>query len=117
VRVKGESNVAEVALTIVDAYQRQGLGQLLFATLNIIAAHKGVAIFRYYVHETNRFVLHALKQFETLRQQNEDQITLVDIKVIPNHRAISDQPNMQEFKAAMKKIEKAMGIEKMADPY
>lgn len=112
IQVRGEPKVAEVAITIVDAYQRQGLGQLLFATLNIIAGHKGIDVFRYYVHDANRFVLYALKQFETLKQQNESQVTQVDMRVLPNHLAISDQPNLQPFKAAMEKIEKAMFMEK-----
>lgn len=111
VRLKNEQEVAEIAITVVDSYQRKGLGNLLFATLSIIAAQKGVKVFRYHVHDTNRFVLHVLKQFETLNHKHEDQVTTVDIKVIPNHQAISDHPNMTRFKTSMTRIEKAVGME------
>lgn len=108
IRIKEEQEIAEVAITIVDAYQRRGLGHLLFATLHLIAARMGVRIFRYYVHDANRFVLHALQQFETIRQKNEDQMTVVDMGVIPTHQVIADRPVMRTFKEAMKRVEGEM---------
>jgi RimJ/RimL family protein N-acetyltransferase len=110
VKFKDEQDVAEVAISIVDSYQRKGLGRILFATLNIVAGQIGLEKFRTYVLSKNRFVLNTLKKFGILKQKNEGQITIVDIKVIPNHQAIPDDTETQSFIAAMKKIEKEMGL-------
>lgn len=111
VKFKDEKDVAEVAITVVDSYQRKGLGRILLATLNIIAGQIGLKKLRYHVLSENRFVLKTLKQFGILNKKNEGAVTIVDIKVIPNHKVISDNPEMQSFMAVMKKIEKEMGVD------
>lgn len=110
VRFEDEQDVAEVAITVVDSYQRKGLGLILFATLNIIAAQTGVKTLRYSVLSQNHFAINALKQFGVLNQRNEEQATIMDIGVIPNHQAISDDPTMHRFKVAMKEVEEKMGL-------
>jgi len=41
---------------------------------------------------------------------NEGTVTILDIKVIPNHKAIKDDVKMQRFIAAMKIVEKEMRL-------
>jgi RimJ/RimL family protein N-acetyltransferase len=112
VKFKDEQDVAEVAISIIDSYQRKGLGQILYATLNIVAGQIGLEKFRTYVLSENRFVLNSLKKFGILNQKNEGPVTIVDIKVIPNHQAIPDETETQNFIAAMKKIEEQLGLSK-----
>ena len=110
VKFRDEQDVAEVAISIIDSYQRKGLGRILFATLNIVAGQIGLEKFRTYVLSENSFVLNALKKFGILNQKNEGSVTIVDIKVIPNHKAIPDKTENQSFISAMKKIEEEMGL-------
>jgi RimJ/RimL family protein N-acetyltransferase len=110
VKFKEEQNVAEVAISIIDSYQRKGLGRILFATLNLIAGQMGLEKFRTYVLRENRYVLNALKKYGVLNQENEGPVTRVDIKVIPNHLAIPASIETQSFIATMKKIEEEMGL-------
>ncbi len=42
-----EDGVAEIAVTVIDRYQRRGLGTLLFAALAAVARHDGVLAFRF----------------------------------------------------------------------
>ena len=58
----------------------------------------------------NRFALNTLKLFTVLKQENEGPLAILDIKVIPSHQAIPDDPRMQRFILAMKKVEKELGI-------
>ena len=110
VKYKDEQDIAEVAITVIDSHQGKGLGRILFATLNFIAGQIGLKKLRYYVLNENRFALNTLKIFTVLNQENEGSLAILDIKVIPNHQAIPDDPKMQRFIVAMKKIEKEMGI-------
>lgn len=112
VKFKDEQDVAEVAISIIDSYQRKGLGQILYATLNIVAGQIGLEKFRTYVLSENRFVLNSLKKFGILNQKNEGPVTIVDLKVIPNHQAIPDETETQNFIATMKKIEEQLGLSK-----
>jgi GNAT superfamily N-acetyltransferase len=42
-----EDGVAEIAVTVIDKYQRRGLGGLLFGALAAVARHDGVLMFRF----------------------------------------------------------------------
>lgn len=108
VKFKDEQDIAEVAITVIDSHQRKGLGRILFATLNFIAGQIGLKKLRYYVSSENRFALNSLKKFTVLNQENDGSLTILDIKVIPNHQWIPDDPIMQRFIVAMKKVEREM---------
>ncbi|MFT6165660.1 MAG: GNAT superfamily N-acetyltransferase [Vicingaceae bacterium] len=110
VKYKDEQDVAEVAITVIDSHQGRGLGILLFVTLNFIAAQRGLKKLRYYVLRENRFAMNSLKKFTILNQKNEGTVTILDISVIPNHKAIKDDVKMQRFIAAMKIVEEEMGM-------
>ena len=52
-RLERSPDEAEMAVTIVDAYQRRGLGTLLFAAVALVAAEAGVRAFIAIVHGEN----------------------------------------------------------------
>lgn len=47
---------AEVALTVVDRFQRRGLGRTLFSALTAVARHDGIETFRFEVEPSNEAV-------------------------------------------------------------
>ena len=53
---------AEIAITIVDRYQHQGLGRLLLDELSILATRNGITAFSALVHSENRAMLGLLAQ-------------------------------------------------------
>lgn len=105
VRLKDKPETAEVAITLVDAYQRKGLGRVLFSVVNIVAARIGVKKLRFFVLKENSFFLNFLKHFDFLNQETEGRTILVDTKVIPNHKEITKNPKLESFIAIMKKTE------------
>lgn len=111
VRLKESPDTAEVGITVLDAYQKKGLGKMLFILLNILAAEKGVLKLRYHVLSENRTVLGYLKHFEILKQINEGPLTFLETKVIRNHRDLSNVPEMQDFITSMKTVEQGLGID------
>ena len=60
-RLPGEEGAAEVAITVVDAYQRKGAGMLLHACLHLAAHRQGYQHFYYDVPADNGRFIHQLK--------------------------------------------------------
>lgn len=53
---------AEIALTVLDAYQKQGIGTVLLAALSYCAALNGVRVFRMHVQAERRGLIRVLRQ-------------------------------------------------------
>jgi len=53
VRYAGNPREADIAIAVVDAQQRRGLGRLLLAALGAVASRSGVETFTYLVHPQN----------------------------------------------------------------
>jgi RimJ/RimL family protein N-acetyltransferase len=62
VRLHGEGDVAEAAVTVGDAFQGRGLGTLLLATLAGAASERGIRKFRGEVLASNAPVRHLLEE-------------------------------------------------------
>ncbi len=60
VRLAGDENVAEPAVTVLDEYQHRGIGSLLFGLLAATAVDNGIRRFRGYVLDDNLTVLEGL---------------------------------------------------------
>ncbi len=63
IRQPADMQRAELALTVIDAYQQHGVGTLLLTALNKIAALHGISSFTLRIH-ANRFAL--VKRLKTL---------------------------------------------------
>jgi GNAT superfamily N-acetyltransferase len=81
VRTKDDDEVAEVAITVVDRYQRMGIGRLLFALINVHAIRIGVQRFRYYVLGENIPVLNMIAKFDILSRSKEKNIKIIETPV------------------------------------
>ena len=53
VRLSDRPDTAEVAITVVDAWQKRGVGALLYVRLVAAARERGIRILRSEVHENN----------------------------------------------------------------
>jgi acetyltransferase len=72
VRLPSDPRKAEFALTIVDAYQRRGLGTLLMGMLARVACHNGIDHLLGYVMRSNRAMLALLDGLDAWRAQGPD---------------------------------------------
>ncbi len=77
-RLPDEPDVAEFAITIVDAYQGRGLGKILLGRLVESARENGIRILRGYVLPGNSGMLRLGKQFDA-EIKFEDSVFRVDI--------------------------------------
>jgi len=105
VRLKDDQDTAEVAFTVVDSYQKQGVGRILISVLNIAASHVGIKKFRYYVLKENQFVMNTLNQLGILKTQSEGPIQIIDTNIYENHLALPNVPETKNLIATMTKVE------------
>ena len=80
IRLQDEPDVAEFAITIVDAYQGKGLGSLLLGRLIDSARENDIRILRGYVLPGNSAMLRLSKRFDA-EIGHEDSFIRVDIDV------------------------------------
>jgi len=62
IRLQENLKIAEIAVTVADEYQRQGLGRILVDELKQIAMQKGIQILRAYVHPENTKLKNVFKK-------------------------------------------------------
>lgn len=72
VRLPNDPRAAEFALTIVDRYQRRGLGTLLLGVLLRVACHNGIDRLIGYVMRSNRGMLSLLDGLNARREFGPD---------------------------------------------
>lgn len=108
IRLKDAEHIAEVAITIADSHQGRGLGRILFAILNFIAAKRSLKTLRCYVLGDNRLALKSLQKFTTSKHKVEGALAVLELDVIPNYLTVKNIPEMRSFMEAMKMVEIAM---------
>lgn len=80
IRLPDEPDIAEFAITIVDAFQGKGLGRLLLGRLIESARENGIRVLRGYVLPGNSAMLRLGKRFGAVIE-HEDSFLRVEISV------------------------------------
>ena len=105
IRLKEEPSTAEVAITIVDAFQRMGLGRAMMALLNLEGSRLGIERFRYHVLPENIHILRSLGPLEEPIKTPDHSVWIIEAGVVPGHAALADIPENRKFRDMMQKIE------------
>lgn len=79
IRLEDEPDTAELAITVLDAYQAQGLGRILCELLMEAARENGIRMFRGYISEENASLVTMLKRFGAHSQKVEGRLSRVDL--------------------------------------
>jgi RimJ/RimL family protein N-acetyltransferase len=79
VRLDDEPEVAEAAVTVLDAYQGRGLGTLLLGVLADAARDRGITTFRAYVLGENRAMLSVLDSLGPTRSERQRGVYQIDV--------------------------------------
>lgn len=97
VRVATEPEVAEAAVTVVDDYQRRGLGTILVGLLAVAARSEGIRVFRAYVLEDNTPMRDLLESLGAKTHHESPGIVRVDVPLDP--QLLADSPASRVLKA------------------
>lgn len=76
VRLVDDPTIAEPAIAVLDAYQRRGIGSVLFGLLAATAAEHGIERFRAHVLTGNQEAMKALKALGSIKQYEEGAATI-----------------------------------------
>jgi RimJ/RimL family protein N-acetyltransferase len=96
VRLEDDPEVAEVAVTVVDAYQGRGVGTVLLRRLAASAIEHGIRTFRNYVLAENEEMLQVLDLVGASRREIEPGLLQVDV-ALPDDPALLPSPGMADL--------------------
>lgn len=99
VRIDGEPDVAEAAVTVLDDYQGQGLGTVLLGVLAAAAARRGIRVFRTYVLGENTDMLNLFEALGATRTAAEPGVYQIDLKVPDTLGGLTDTATGKVFRA------------------
>ncbi|MCB9136444.1 MAG: GNAT family N-acetyltransferase [Anaerolineales bacterium] len=108
VRLPESPSVAEAAVTVMDNYQRKGLGTILVCLLYLLARDLGVEVLRGTILPQNRFLIDWLHSLGGTTEYHEGAI-LVDVPVHANTDPHPDDaPLARKFKETLKMVERVL---------
>jgi GNAT superfamily N-acetyltransferase len=96
VRLPEDPNVAEAAVTVMDAFQGRGLGTTLLRLLATSAIENGIRTFRNYVLAENEEILQIFDQVGAQRTEIEPGLLQVDVS-LPDDPALLPVPGISEI--------------------
>lgn len=99
IRLPEDPAVAEVAVTVLDAYQGCGLGTWLLGLLGQSAAAQGILTFRAYVLEDNDAMLRIFRDLGATVGPPDAGVYQLDIPVPEDPETLPDTPTGRVFKA------------------
>ncbi|NKF24554.1 GNAT family N-acetyltransferase [Solimonas marina] len=91
VRLNGEPQAADVAITILDEYQGRGAGFVLQACLHLTAWRNGIRTFYYDVASDNDRVIRHLKLLGATHAGRADNIDRLELPVYHRARDVPDR--------------------------
>ena len=99
IRLPTARRTAEVAVTVLDAYQGRGLGTLLLGMLSQAAAAQGIRSYRAYVQDDNDAMLRIFRDLGAHVGCLELGVYQLDIPVPEHADDLPDTPTGRVFKA------------------
>jgi hypothetical protein len=107
VRLKETPEIAEAAVTVIDGYQRKGLGTLLVCLMYLLARELGVCTLRGTVLPENRFLIDWLHGLGGTTEYHEGAM-LVDMPVRDEFASLPDSPVLRKFNQTLEQVEKVL---------
>lgn len=98
IRVANHPEVAEVAVTVVDAWQGRGVGTLLFRMVCKWATGHGVRTFRAYALETNDSMIRIFKDIGARVVRHDEGVVALDMPVPATAEELPDTPTGRAFR-------------------
>jgi RimJ/RimL family protein N-acetyltransferase len=88
IRLPAKPETAEIAITILDAYQNKGIGTLLFCLLADSALKKGIRHFASYVQSDNEPMLALLQKFNFKIKNKGQSLLYLEASIIDGKEKI-----------------------------
>lgn len=96
IRFQDQPQIAEFAVTVIDSYQKRGLGTMLMAVLYVLAQARDIKILRAFVLPENTVAMHWLERLGAVGKF-ENGVCQMDIAVYNDWSSFPTSPLMQYF--------------------
>ncbi|MCB9205574.1 MAG: GNAT family N-acetyltransferase [Flavobacteriales bacterium] len=110
IRLKDDPEVAEVAITVIDSYQGQGLSKVAFAVMNILASRLGVKRFRHHVLHQNSVANKSLEKLGILSSHVESGVYIKETHVFASAKEMSDHPQLAGLRKTMMFVQQKLAV-------
>jgi GNAT superfamily N-acetyltransferase len=104
IRLEEDPMVAEVAVAVIDDFQRKGLGTLLLVVLAASATANGIETFFAHVGGGNSAVLRMVPELGGRVQTVESGLAEVKVPLLKNPADLPDTPSGKRFKKAARQL-------------
>jgi RimJ/RimL family protein N-acetyltransferase len=98
IRVENQPDVAEVAVTVADAWRGKGVGTLLLELLCEWAAAHGVKMFRAFTFETNDAMIRIFRDIGAHVVRHDEGVLALDMPVPATPADLPDNPTGRAFR-------------------
>lgn len=106
-RLVGDPHTAEVAVAVIDDYQRHGLGALILSVLYVLARQRGIKTLRAVVMAQNHDLADRLRALGGEAHYDGDTVT-VDVPVVAELEALPDTPERRRLTDTLRHVEIAL---------
>ncbi len=103
IRVREDPETAEIALAVIDAYQRKGLGSILLAILYLLMGAGGIRFARSTILPANRFLIDWIHDLGAEKRLVEGAYRLV-LPVTPDLSSLPDHPRGRRFRMLLEEV-------------
>jgi GNAT superfamily N-acetyltransferase len=107
VRLKDDPDIAEAAVTVIDQYQRKGLGTFLVCLLYLLAADLDVKTIRGAILPQNRFLIDWLHSLGGTTEYHDGAI-MVDVPVLTEFESVPESPLAIKFRRTLERVSEAL---------
>jgi len=118
VRYRDQPLMAEVAFTVIDAYQARGLGSNLLATLYLVAQARGIETFRAVVLAANGTVTNWLRRLGATGKLSSAGVVELDLPIHRDLAQLPQSPTGRQFDKLLKQLSKELCLpnDSVAEP-
>jgi RimJ/RimL family protein N-acetyltransferase len=102
IRVEGHPEVAEVAVTVADAWRGKGVGTLLLELLCEWAWAHGVKTFRAFTFETNDAMIRIFRDIGAHVMRHDEGVLALDMPVPATAADLPENPTGRAFRALVR---------------
>jgi len=108
VKIKAENDIAEMAITVIDSYQKMGIGRILYTILNNEAYKVGIKTLRYHVLYNNRIVLKKLNKLGITHKKIEGSLVTLETNVFNQPFTIPSNFKIDDLVSRIKEVENSI---------
>ena len=108
IRLKDNPEVAEVAITVIDSYQGQGLSKVAFSVMNILASELGIKRFRHHVLHQNSVANASLLKLGIINSKVESGVYIKETPVFSSAKEISDHAQLSGLRKTMMYVQRKL---------